>query len=72
MRRQSVADVRDPGAEELIADPQVSTVSVCLPHYLHFPVAMAAIRAGLNVLVEKPLAVRLLDRIYRTAAVLRA
>ena len=48
-----------PGANELIADPQVGTVCVCLPHYLHFPAAMAAIRAGLNVLVEKPLAVSL-------------
>ena len=37
----------------------MGTVCVCLPHYLHFPVAMAAIRAGLNVLVEKPLAVSL-------------
>ena len=46
---------RDAG--ELIADPEVGTVSVCLPHYLHFPVALAAIRAGKNVLVEKPMAV---------------
>jgi len=48
-----------PGPNELIADPQVGMVCVCLPHYLHFPVVMAAIRAGLNVLVEKPLAVSL-------------
>jgi predicted dehydrogenase len=47
------------GADELIADPQVGTVCVCLPHYLHFPVAMAAIRVGLNELVEKPLAASL-------------
>ncbi len=46
---------RDAG--ELIADAEVGTVSVCLPHHLHFPVALAAIRAGKNVLVEKPLAV---------------
>jgi len=48
---------RDAG--ELIADAEVGTVSVCLPHYLHFPVAREAIRAGKNVLVEKPLAVSL-------------
>jgi predicted dehydrogenase len=42
-------------ARELIADAEIGTVSVCLPHHLHFPVAMAAIRAGQNVLVEKPL-----------------
>ncbi len=46
---------RDTG--ELIADTEVGTVSVCLPHHLHFPVALAAIRAGKNVLVEKPMAV---------------
>ena len=44
-------------AGELIADSQVGTVSVCLPHHLHFPVALQAIRAGKNVLVEKPLAI---------------
>jgi predicted dehydrogenase len=42
-------------AGELIADAEIGTVSVCLPHHLHFPVALAAIRAGKNVLVEKPL-----------------
>jgi predicted dehydrogenase len=42
-------------AGELIADAGIGTVSVCLPHHLHFPVALAAIRAGKNVLVEKPL-----------------
>jgi predicted dehydrogenase len=31
-------------------------VSVCLPHDLHFPVALRALKAGKNVLVEKPLA----------------
>jgi predicted dehydrogenase len=44
-------------AAELIADPSVGTVSVCLPHDLHFPVAMRALKAGKNVLVEKPLAI---------------
>jgi predicted dehydrogenase len=43
-------------AGELIADPRVGTVCICLPHHLHLPVGLAAIRAGRNVLVEKPLA----------------
>jgi len=43
-------------AGDLIADPRIGTVCVCLPHHLHLPVALAAIRAGRNVLVEKPLA----------------
>lgn len=47
---------RDAG--ELIADRRVGTVSVCLPHHLHFPVALRALQAGKNVLVEKPLALR--------------
>ena len=50
---QGISGYRD--AAELIADAEVGTVSVCLPHYLHFPVAQAAIRAGKHVLVEKPL-----------------
>jgi predicted dehydrogenase len=50
---QGVRGYREAG--ELIADAQVGTVCVCLPHYLHFPVALAAIQAGRNVLVEKPL-----------------
>ena len=50
---QGVRGYRDGG--ELIADADVGTVCVCLPHYLHFPVTLEAIRAGKHVLVEKPL-----------------
>jgi predicted dehydrogenase len=50
---QGARGYRDAG--ELIADAGVGTVCVCLPHHLHFPVALEAIRAGKNVLVEKPL-----------------
>jgi UDP-N-acetylglucosamine 3-dehydrogenase len=50
---EGIRGYRDAG--ELTADAEVGTVSVCLPHYLHFPVALAAIRAGKHVLVEKPL-----------------
>jgi predicted dehydrogenase len=52
---QGIRGYRDAG--ELIADAEVGTVSVCLPHYLHFPVTLEAIRAGKHVLVEKPLAI---------------
>ncbi len=42
--------------EEVIADPNVEAVDVCLPTQLHLPVALAALRAGKHVLVEKPMA----------------
>jgi predicted dehydrogenase len=37
----------------------LDAVSLCLPHSLHAPAAIAAARAGLHVLVEKPLATTL-------------
>lgn len=41
---------------DLVGDPEVDAVYVATPHHEHFPCAMAAIRAGKHVLVEKPLA----------------
>jgi predicted dehydrogenase len=41
---------------ELIADPSVQVVDICLPATLHLPYALAAREAGKHVLVEKPLA----------------
>jgi UDP-N-acetylglucosamine 3-dehydrogenase len=41
---------------ELLARPDLDAVSLCLPHALHAPVTLAALDAGLHVLVEKPLA----------------
>ncbi len=46
---------------ELLANDEVQTVSICLPHHLHFPTAAAAIAAGKNVLVEKPLTITISD-----------
>ena len=42
--------------EDLLADPNVDAVDVCLPHYLHGRVALAALEAGKHVIVEKPIA----------------
>jgi predicted dehydrogenase len=42
--------------EEVAADPDVEAVDICLPTSLHLPAALAALRAGKHVLVEKPMA----------------
>lgn len=45
--------------EELLADPAIEAVSVCVPNALHHPVTLAAARAGKHVLCEKPLSLSL-------------
>jgi predicted dehydrogenase len=48
-------------AADLIADPAVDAVVVATPVSTHFELAMAALRAGKHVLVEKPLTARSVD-----------
>ena len=43
--------------EELLADPAVDLVYICLPNQLHHSVCLQALRAGKNVVCEKPFAV---------------
>ncbi len=50
-----VATYRNYG--EMFAEGGLNAVSVALPNYLHAEVTMAALRAGLHVLCEKPMAV---------------
>lgn len=42
--------------DELLADPDVASVSLCVPHHLHAPMIQRAVEAGKHVLVEKPFA----------------
>ena len=42
--------------DEVLTDPGVDAVSLCTPHELHCPQAVAAAEAGKHVLVEKPMA----------------
>ena len=42
--------------KEVLADPQIEAVSVCTPNNVHAQIAMDALRAGKNVLCEKPAA----------------
>jgi len=46
-----------PGFDELIADPAVDLVYICLPNQLHYDLCMKALRGGKNVVCEKPFAV---------------
>jgi predicted dehydrogenase len=47
--------------DELLADPAVDAVYVCVPHHLHRETARAAAVAGKHVFVEKPMGVSVAD-----------
>lgn len=42
--------------QDMLADPKIDLVDICLPPQLHPEVAIAALKAGKHVLVEKPIA----------------
>ncbi|NLF17597.1 MAG: Gfo/Idh/MocA family oxidoreductase [Lentisphaerae bacterium] len=46
---------------EMIRAEKLDVVHICLPHYLHPPVAIEAMQMGCHVLTEKPMAIRLED-----------
>lgn len=62
--------------QELIADPNIDAVDLCLPTDLHEQVTLAALRAGKHVLVEKPMALsvesceRMLEEASRSQRIL--
>ncbi len=44
---------------EMVELTEPDVVDICLPHHLHVPIAVAALGAGADVLLEKPMAVDL-------------
>lgn len=57
------AEVGFAGPEEALdaMGEGIDAVLVLTPHHLHFPAALAAVKAGKHVLVEKPVTTRLAD-----------
>lgn len=52
-------DLGIPGTTDLAAlvnDPSIDVVHICTPNHTHVPLAIAALEAGKNIVVEKPLA----------------
>ena len=41
--------------KDIIKNKDISTVTICVPNRLHFPIAKECLLAGKNVLVEKPI-----------------
>ena len=41
-------------ASDLVADPDIDAVSICLPNHLHLPIALAALKAKKHVVCETP------------------
>jgi predicted dehydrogenase len=42
--------------QDLLADPEIEAVSICVPNRMHAPIAIDAFKAGKHVLLEKPMA----------------
>lgn len=55
--------------DELLADPEIDLVDLCLPPHMHADAAVEALKAGKHVLVEKPMALWTAegDRMLRAA-----
>lgn len=58
--------------EKILADDSIDLIDICLPTHLHRETAIAALRAGKNVLVEKPIALNLKDADAMIAAAQKA
>ncbi len=52
---------RYPRPEDLVADPEIEVVDICMPTPLHAPLTIAALRAGKHVFCEKPMSLTAAD-----------
>ncbi|MBP3361091.1 MAG: Gfo/Idh/MocA family oxidoreductase [Clostridia bacterium] len=43
--------------EKMLCDKSIDVVHICTPHYLHVPMAEAALAAGKHVILEKPVGI---------------
>lgn len=61
---------RYPNLDELLGDPEIDLVDICNPTHLHAATAIAALKAGKHVLVEKSIALepKDADAMVRAAA----
>jgi predicted dehydrogenase len=58
--------------QDVIARDDVDAISLCMPHYQHVEIALAAAQAGKHMLVEKPMAMNLREAKAIVAAAERA
>jgi predicted dehydrogenase len=70
-RKQSARVKCYTDAEELFADPNIDVVDITLPTYLHAEYAIRAMKAGKDVICEKPMAICSADAKKMVAAAKR-
>lgn len=56
--------------DDVLADENIDVVHICTPHYLHKEMAIKALEAGKNIVLEKPVAMSIeeideLEKVYR-------
>ncbi len=56
-------------ADQLLADPSIDLIDICLPPHLHLPFSLRALNAGKDVICEKPLVASLADADRLLAAI---
>jgi predicted dehydrogenase len=43
--------------QQILDNPEIDAIDICTPHYLHAPMAIAAMKAGKHVFTEKPMSI---------------